>query len=94
MFGCLDSHFSLAISNVKSFKFLVISSSLGSYMVGLEEAGESSHCFFSYLSYLAFNLSNARMLDSTSMVAYWMDNKVVDLHSLNRRENFASNALA
>jgi hypothetical protein len=94
MFGCLDSLFNLAISDVKSFKVLVISSSLGSCVAGLEEAGESSLCFFLSLSYLFFNLSYAKMLGSTSIVASYMENKVVDLLSLNRRENPASIALA
>jgi hypothetical protein len=94
MFGCLDSHFNLVISDVRSFKFFVISSSLGSDVVWLEKAWESSLYFFFSFSDLFFNLSDAKMLDSTSMVSSCMDNKVVDLLSLNIRENYASNSLA
>jgi hypothetical protein len=38
------------------------------------------------------DLSHAKILDSTSMVAYCMDNTVVDILYLRRRENYASNA--
>jgi hypothetical protein len=60
---------------------------------GLEEARESSLCFFFSFSYLVFNLSDYKMLDSTSMASSCMEIKVVDLLSLNRRDNYASNAL-
>jgi hypothetical protein len=40
------------------------------------------------------DLFDAKILDSTSMAAYCMDNNVVDILSLRRRENSASNASA
>jgi hypothetical protein len=46
------------------------------------------------LSDLFFNLYDAKILDSTSLVASCMDNNVVELLSLRRRENSASNELA
>jgi hypothetical protein len=88
MFGYLDSHFSLTISEVRSFKVLVISSSWGSDVARLEEVGASSLCFFLSLSDLVFDLSDAKILDSTSMVASCMDNNVVDILSLKRRGEF------
>ena len=66
----------------------------GIICVDLEESWESSLCFFLSLLDLVFNLSDAKILDSTSMVASCMDIKVVDLLSLNRRENYESNSLA
>ena len=84
------SHFSLAISEVKYFKVLVISSNFGSDSIGLEEEEKSSLCFFLSLSDLFFNFSDPRILDSNSIAASYMDKKVVDLLSLNKIDNSTS----
>jgi hypothetical protein len=82
----------LVIFEVRDFKVLVISSKFGSNPPRLEEEGNSSLCFFLFLYDLFFNFCDSRILDSTSIATYCMENKVVDLISLNRRENYASNA--
>jgi hypothetical protein len=66
---------------------------LGSDVPELEEAVESFLCFFLSLSDLFFNLFDAKILDSTSMATSYLDKKVVDVLSLNIRENSTSNAL-
>jgi len=77
----------LVISEVRAFKVLVISSNFGSDSARLEEEGNSSLYFFLSLYGLFFNFFDARMLDSTSIATSCMDRKVVDLLSLNRRDN-------
>ena len=94
LFGFLVSHLILFIFEVRDFKVLVTSSSFGLYSAGLEEEGISSLYLFFSLSYFFFNFSDPRMLESTFMDASFIDNKVVDLLSLNRRENSTSNALS
>jgi hypothetical protein len=83
----LVSHLILFIFEVRDFKVLVTSSSFGLYSAGLEEEGISSLYLFFSLSYFFFNFSDPRMLESTFMDASFIYNKVVDLLSLNRREN-------
>jgi hypothetical protein len=69
---------------------MAISSRFGSDYVGLEEEGNSSLYFSLSLSDLFFSFSYARILDSTSIIASCMESKVVDLLSLNRRDNSTS----
>jgi hypothetical protein len=55
-------------------------------VVDLEEARASSLYFSFSLSDLVFNLSDAKIIDSTSMVASCVDNNVVDIISLEEGE--------
>jgi hypothetical protein len=90
----LVSNLSLVIFEDRDFKVLVTSYSFGLDFAGLEEERSSSLYLFLSLSNLFFNFSDATMLESTFMDASCIENKVVDLLSLNRRENSKSNAFS
>jgi hypothetical protein len=90
----LVSHLILFIFEVRDFKVLFTSSIFGLYTSRLEEEGISSLYLFFSLSYFFFNFSDPRMLESTFMDSSFIDKKVVDIISLNRRENSTSNALS
>ena len=92
--GFLVSNLSLVIFEDRDFKVLVTSYSFGLDFAGLEEEIISSLYLFLSLSNLFFNFSDATMLESTFMDASCIENKVVDLLSLNRRENSKSNAFS
>jgi hypothetical protein len=90
----LVSHFILAISEVRDFKVLAFSSNFRLDSARLEEEGNSSLYFFSSLSNFFFDFFDASILESTSIATSYMENKVLDLLSQNRRENFASKEFA